>query len=176
MVEVIEAYRDFIPATNATATVEDLLASVPEEHLIGLWRVVLTNSAALTGHRKRSWSRSRGRKARHVHVQGLYHQRWRGEPAWIEVFVDKIEQSYPAWSLRLAVVRSVAFSEVVFHELGHHIHASQRPEHRDREDVADDWARRFARQYVRRRHRVVTAMLRPMFWARRSIRTLARRR
>jgi hypothetical protein len=45
MVEVIEAYRDFVPATKATATVEELLASVPEEHLIGLWHAVLTNSA-----------------------------------------------------------------------------------------------------------------------------------
>jgi hypothetical protein len=77
--------------------VEELLVSVPEEHLVGLWRVVLTNGAALTGRRKKGWSRSRGRKARHVQALGLYHHSFRGEPAWVELFVDKIEATYPRW-------------------------------------------------------------------------------
>ena len=51
MVEIVEAYKEFLPPCNARASVERLLASVPEEQLVGLWRVVLTNAAALTGKR-----------------------------------------------------------------------------------------------------------------------------
>ncbi len=161
MVEVVEAYRDFVPPCNAQAAVEELLRSVPEKYLGGLWRIVLTNGAALTGKRRRSWSWSRGRKARHAEVRGLYHQEWHGAPAWIELFVDKIVEGPPDWALRLPLVRSVLFGAVVYHELGHHIHALQRPEHREREDVADDWQIRLGRGHIRRRHPIARVGLWP---------------
>jgi len=162
MVEVVEAYRDFVQPCNARAAVEELLRSVPEEHLSGLWRIVVTNGAALTGKRRRSWSWSRGRKARHAEVRGLYHQEWRGEPAWIELFVDKVVDGPPAWALRLPLVRSLLFGAVLYHEVGHHIHARQRPEHRDREDVADDWQARLGRAHIRQRHPIARVGLWPV--------------
>ena len=152
MIEVIEAYTDFVPPRYARAVVQELLVSVPEKHFVGLRRIVLTNAAALTGPRKRRWSRSRGKKVHHTAVLGLYYREWRGEPAWIELFVDKIVAGPPAWALRLPVVRSVAFGHVLYHELGHHIHTRHRPEYRDREDVADSWEERLVRAHIQQRH------------------------
>ena len=162
MVDVVEAYKDFRPPCNARDAVADLLANVPQEHLAGLQSVVLTNAGALPGRRRRGWSWWRGRKARHTEVAGLYHGAWHGEEPWIELFVDQVLSDAPAWALRLPVVRSLLFGTVLFHEIGHHIHAVQRPEHREREDVADEWQRRLARAYLKRRHRLAGLLLRPL--------------
>ncbi len=162
MVDIVEAYKDFRPRCDARGVVADLLASVPQEHLAGLRSVVLTNARALAGRRRRGWSWWRGRKARHTEVAGLYHGAWQGEEAWIELFVEQVLSGAPSWALRLPLVRSVLFGTVLFHEIGHHIHAVQRPEHREREDVADDWQRRLAREHVKRRHRLAGLVLRPL--------------
>jgi hypothetical protein len=156
--------------------VEDLVRSLPEEYQVGLRRIVLTNAAALTGKRKRSWSWSRGRKARHTNVLGLYHQEWNGQPAWVELFVDRTVEGTPDWALRVPVVRSLAFGTVLYHEIGHHIHARQRPEHRDREAVADDWQRRLIRVHIRRRHPIARACLWPVLQIARVVRSLLRSR
>jgi hypothetical protein len=37
---------------------------------------------------------------------------------------------------------------VLFHEIGHHVHARVRPEFREKEDVADDWGKKLLRNYV----------------------------
>jgi hypothetical protein len=142
VVEVIEAYRQYRPASNVRVTVQELLVTVPPGQLSGLARVVLTNALALTGVRKRHWSWYRGKKLRHAAgAAGLYHRATRTEPAWIEVFVDRTLSSAPRWVLRFKFVLSGWLGRVLFHEIGHHIHATQRPEHRQREDVADEWAK-----------------------------------
>jgi hypothetical protein len=150
--------------------VEDLLSSVPPEHMVGLAQIVLTNSGALTGQRKRSWTRRLGRKVRHVDAAGLYHQAWKGQPAWIELFVDQVAIGMPALLLRVRLLRSMVFGTVLFHEIGHHIHRVMRPEHREREHVADDWAMRLGRIHIRRRHPVARVILRPIVWTLRQMR------
>jgi hypothetical protein len=165
VVEVVEAYREYRPGSKVRRTVQELLNTVPPGQLSGLGRVVLTNSLALTGARKRRWSWYRGKKLRHAGgAAGLYHHATRTEPAWIEVFVDQALSSVPGWTLRLLLVRSGFLGRVLFHEIGHHIHATQRPEHRDREDVADEWQKKLMRMHARRRHIVATTLLRPLFW------------
>jgi hypothetical protein len=173
MVEIVEAYRDFTVPSNVRASVAELLATVPPEFLTGLGRVVLTNSAALTGARKRGRSWSRGRKARHSHVAGLYHAAWQGQPAWIEIFVDKTLDGPPRWLLGLRLVRNLLLAFALFHELGHHIHKVQRPEHKEPETVADEWGHGLSREYVRRRHPIAWYVLRPAarlvrWWKRRA--------
>jgi hypothetical protein len=39
--------------------------------------------------------------------------------------------------------KDLDFSELLFHELGHHIHRMQRPEYEGRENVADNGARNY---------------------------------
>jgi hypothetical protein len=162
MVDIVEAYRDFAVPCDARTSVAELLDTVSSERLVGLGQVVLTNSAALSGARKRARSRSRGRKARHSEVAGLYHGAWRGQPAWIEIFVDKSLAGPPRWLLKVRLLRNLLLADTLFHELGHHIHKVQRPEHREQEDVADDWGRRLSREYVRREHPIAWAILRPV--------------
>lgn len=162
MTEVVEAYRGYSPPCDLQATVEELLGVVPAEYLVGLQRVVLTNTAALAGTRKRRWSWHRGRKVRHTDAAGLYHHATRSEPAAIEVFVDQALADAPAWALRLRFVRTTLIGEVLFHEVGHHIHARHRPEYRDREDVADEWGRKLSRRHFRRRHKLLAFMLAPI--------------
>lgn len=165
MVEVIEHYQEFSPPCDAKAVVEDLLSSAPPELLAGLRSVVLTNTKALTGGRKRRHSRSRGGKVQHAGVLGLYHPTWNGEPAWIEVFVDQTLAGRPAWLLHLSLFRAIFLGSVLYHELGHHIHATAKPEHREKEKVADEWQTRLARRHVRSRHPLTAAFLRPVIWA-----------
>ena len=41
--------------------------------------------------------------------------------------------------LKIPFIREGPIVDVFFHEIGHHIHHSIRPEFREREDVADVW-------------------------------------
>jgi hypothetical protein len=40
------------------------------------------------------------------------------------------------------------FSDVLYHEIGHHIHATRRPEHREKEDVAEKWKARLESKFI----------------------------
>lgn len=162
MVEIVEAYQDFTPPSSVRDSVAELLATVRPQHLMGLGRVVLTNSAALTGARKRGRSWSRGKKARHSDVGGLYHAAWKGQSAWIELFVDRTFEDAPRWLLSLRLVRNLLLAHTLFHELGHHIHKVERPERREREAVADDWGHQLSRYYARVKHPIAWFLLRPL--------------
>ena len=61
--------------------------------------------------------------------------------------MDNNFDGYPAWILKIGSIAAVAFSRTLFHELGHHIHKTQAPEHFEREDVADKWKRRVSRNF-----------------------------
>jgi len=87
-------------------------------------------------------------------------------------FVDRIVEGTPLLLLRIPIVRAVVFGRVLFHEVGHHIHKVMRPEHREPEHVADDWARRLGRIHIRRRHAVARALLLPVRWTSRVLRRI----
>ncbi len=141
------AYRDFIPTINARRAVGRLLSGIPDKYLSGLKAIVLTSAEGLSHNRRRHKTLSRKRKVLIRESRGLYHQKWQNEPAWIEVFVDNVCQGWPSWLLRIPFFRDLAFADVVFHELGHHIQKTQVPEFKEREDVADKWSKRLSRHY-----------------------------
>jgi hypothetical protein len=176
VVEIIEHYRDYAPPIDMTRAVSELLSGTDPGHLRGLATVVLTNASALSGGRRRGRSWSRGRKAKHTEVRGLYHAAWRGDPAWIELFVDNMTEGVPTWLLRVPLGRTLTLGSVVFHEIGHHLHATRHPEHREQEDVADTWAKTLGNQYSQRRHPTARTVLRPVLWALRPIVAWLRRR
>lgn len=64
----------------------------------------------------------------------------------------------PGW---IPLVREIEFADVLFHEVGHNIHYEKRPEHREKEDVAEDWGSRLIAGYVRRRYWFLTPLLLP---------------
>jgi len=44
------------------------------------------------------------------------------------------------------------FADVLYHEVGHHIHATRRPEYRDKEDVAEAWSAKLSRGFFQSRY------------------------
>jgi hypothetical protein len=43
-------------------------------------------------------------------------------------------------------------SDVLYHEIGHHIHAVHEPTYQQREDIANCWRRELWRQFLRKRY------------------------
>jgi hypothetical protein len=66
--------------------------------------------------------------------------------------VDKIVRGLPAVPRRIAFLRELWFGHVLFHEVGHHIHNTIRPEHTEREDVADKWASKLNVNFIRKKY------------------------
>ena len=151
-VRITEAYRDYAPSRNIHSSVRKLLDTVPEKFLVGLDCVVLTNMAGQPRRKRLGKVTRRGRRIPQSRVVGYYHQAWNGSPAWIELFIDQILKgggNYPLW---LPLFREVLLGHVLFHELGHHIHVVVRPEHREKEDVADDWGTRLNNNFLRKKY------------------------
>ena len=164
--EVITNFSGYAPPFEPVPMVKRMLASVPSKYLIGLKQVVLTNSSGLPRKRRRAVTRSRNRKVKIVEARGLYHQAWQGEEAWVEIFLDNVLERFENhWAGKLGFMREAEISDVLFHEIGHHIHFSVRPEHREKEDVADVWKVRLGKIYLRQRRpllNMVQNLLRPI--------------
>ena len=151
-VVIREAYKDFTPSVPAYSIVKRMLSYVPAKYLGGLQTIILTNAASLNHKRRRHKTWSRKKKGLIREARGLYHEPWNGEPAWIELFVDNIVASMLPAMRWLPPARDLDFAEVLFHEIGHHIHKTKIPIYREQENVADDWAKRLSRRYYRRRY------------------------
>jgi len=150
-VRISEAYRNYTPPLDASAIVRKLLRTVPKKYLQGLDCVVLTNGSALSRKDRvgRVWSRKR--KFDKTRVLGLYHHGTRNSLPWIELRVDKIVAAFteaPFFFRVISLLREIVFGHVLFHELGHHIHRTIRPEHIEKEDVADKWAGKLNASFI----------------------------
>jgi len=152
--QIVEAYKTYLPPFNAAKTVRLLLRYVPPQYVAGLKTIVLTNQQAMSHDQRRRKLWSRRRKVPMNRVRGRYFQAWKGNPAWIELFVDKIitDDFFSRMAMRIPLARAVGVGEVLYHEIGHHIHKTQRPEYREREDVADDWDPKMGRTFLRTRY------------------------
>lgn len=150
---ITTAFSNYEPAFDAVAMVRRIMDSVPEKYLRGLGEVVLTNTGALPRHRRRSVSKSRGRKVRLKQARGMYHPASQKSGAWIEIFVGNTLNCWGSgWLQRTNWFRETELSQVLFHEIGHHIHFTIRPEHREKEDLADVWKVRLQKKYIRQRY------------------------
>ncbi|HEV8573462.1 MAG TPA: hypothetical protein VGR43_02020 [Dehalococcoidia bacterium] len=166
MVKVVEYYRDWVPPTGVRRTIDRLLEATPQQYLIGLRSVVLTNAASLTGKRRRGTTVSRKRKVALNRCGGLYHRSRHDQQASIEIFVDNCLEPLPTRLRNVSLFLDLGLGPVWFHELGHHIHSTVAREYGERENVADRWSRRLFRPYFRRNYWWLTALffpLRPLF-------------
>jgi len=150
--EIIESYRDFAPPARLRTFVEQLLGSVPANYLRGLKAIVLSNQRALTRNQRRQKIWGRGRKHRLAEARGAYYGATNSSPATVWLYVDNILKMSPPWTLRIPVVRYAELGEVLFHEIGHHIHAVHVPVYDGKENVAEDWSRRLGRQFFRKHY------------------------
>jgi hypothetical protein len=160
---VITNFIGYTPSFDVVPIAERMLASIPPKYLVGLSEVVLTNSSGLPRKLRRSVTKARKRKVRIAEVRGLYHPAWHGSRAWIEIFVDNTLKNWEkGWWLSVRFYRESLIGDVLFHEIGHHIHATAQPEFREKEDVADGWKLRLTRQYIRFRHPWLRTLLFPI--------------
>jgi len=148
------SFSGYEPPFDAVPIVRRMLDSVPEKYLVGLGEVVLSNASGLPRKQRRSITKSRRRKVRFDETGGLYHPTFNGKRAWIEIFVDNVLRGWErGWWLRIPFIREGRLADILFHEVGHHIHFTCRPEYREKEDVADVWMVRLRRNYSRQRFR-----------------------
>ena len=129
MIEIKSAYRDYRPPVNAEKAIRRMIDLTQPEYLAGLRTVVLCNAAGLNHERRRSKTRRRGETVAIRDCGGLYHPKWKGEPAWIEIFVDNVLDGWPRLFVAIPPARDLLLGRVLFHELGHHIHATIVPKH-----------------------------------------------
>ena len=76
--------------------------------------------------------------------------------------MDKIIEGLKGAPRWLPIAREVVFGDVLFHELGHHIHKTIRPEHTEKEDVADKWASKLNADFVRKKYRYAMPVIVPV--------------
>jgi len=151
-VEIQENYKDYTPPAWVRRTVLRLADGIPANYLKGLKTISLTNSDGLNHARRRKKTKSRNRKVAIRECQGLYHRKWHAQSAKIELFVDKIAHRWPRLLLTVPLFQDLLLSNVLFHEIGHHVHRTSAPEHREREDVAEDWRNKLNSLYIRQRY------------------------
>jgi hypothetical protein len=182
-VSLREFYNDYVPPRYVFKTVRTLLNSIPEKYVRGLDCVVLTNQSGLPRRDRLGKTTSRKRRLPQSSVAGRYHPAWQGKLPWIEIFVDKICTEPPnggglirRWLGTLPLTREFLLGRVLFHEVGHHAHATVAPEHREKEDVADAWARRLSKNFIRNKYWYLVPVRKPMAWLLRAWAAELRRR
>jgi hypothetical protein len=161
-VRIVEAYRDYQPPFDATKLVGKLLVTVPDKYLRGLDCILLTNASGLARKDRlgRVWSRKR--KFGKALVLGRYHGSSRNSLPYIELRVDKIAVGLRRTAfLGITLLREVAFGHILFHEIGHHIHHTIRPQSEEKEDRADAWAGKLNGNFVRQHYWYVLPVLIP---------------
>ena len=149
---VVESYRDFDPPVSFRHSVDTLLRYVPRKYLVGLKTIVLTNRAGLTRDKRRQKVWSRNRKVRLAESMGSYSRAWRSSPATVWLYVDNIVEAGATWWNWVPVLRYMIPAEVLYHEIGHHIHTEHRPVHEGRENVAEDWSGKLWGNFCRKHY------------------------
>ena len=117
----------------------------------GLDCVVLTNQSGAPRRERLGKVTSRKRRVPQSRVFGRYHPAYNGKLAWIELLVDNLSRGISLHPL-VPFLRTAVFGHVLFHEIGHHIDATIKPEFREKEDVADSWSKKLGKIYFRKRY------------------------
>ena len=162
VIEIHERYKVTVPPAWFRPTVERLLESLRPEHVGGLRSVVLTDSAGI-GREKTG--RVGCRKYDRDKCRGFYYQEWRGQPAWIQLVTDNIIAGCPTFLMRLQLFRDQGVAEVLYHEVGHHLHMTVGSATRGGEEAAESWRKRLSRIHFRRRYwylRPIVVVLQPL--------------
>ncbi len=159
-VEVVESYREYEPPFPVVPIVHDLLRCVPRKYLNGLGSIILTDAAGQSRRERRKTTLSHKKKVSLNEARGFYQPAWDGEKPYIQLHVDRVApaKSDSKNTLEQAVEKIIEpvqrrflFAMVLYHELGHHIHFTKCPEHRERENVADKYRDVLIKRFFLRR-------------------------
>ena len=157
---IVESYREFEPPGNFRQTVETLLHYVPQKYLNGLKTIVLTNRGGLSSKERKHKVWSRNRKVRLAECLGSYSRASKSSPAAVWLYVDNIVEAGISWWSWIPVLRYAVTGEVLYHEIGHHIHAAHHPVHEGKENVAEDWSSRLSKNFYRKHYWYMYPLLR----------------
>ena len=145
---IVEVYRDYVPPQSVRPIIEDLLKTVPPRYLVGLQTIILTNQAAQPRKIQRQKTWSRNHKIKLVKARGYYSGASRTSQASITLHIDNILKGASASDLKLPLVRYFSLGTVLYHEIGHHIHAEHNPIYEGKENVAEDWSDKLWQRFV----------------------------
>jgi hypothetical protein len=165
---IVESYRDYSPPPTFRRLVEDLLKAVPPRYLVGLKTIILTNHAAGTRAQKRHKVWSRNRKIRLTDALGYYSAATRSSQATIVLHVDRILKGMRPWELRAPLLCYMPIAIVLYHEIGHHIHAEHKPVHEGKENVAEDWSNKLGGPFYRQHYWYLMPVFYPIVLFRRT--------
>jgi integrase len=88
--------------------------------------------------------------------RGVQGPRTRGSIAlWVAtvwLYVDNNAEAQATWRNWVPLLRYMMPAEVLYHEIGHHIHAVHRPIHDGRETFAEDWSRKLWGRFCRKHY------------------------
>ena len=151
-VKIDEQYYNYRPPVRVYASVELLLRYVPEEHLKGLRTITITNSDYMRKWLKGKYTQEK-RRFRAADCRGMYS----GGQIWLI-----LDQIYDAeLFMIIPPVRTIFIGEVLYHEIGHHIHAMEQAGFRkDKEAFADEWRDKLMQTFMRQRYWYLTGVLR----------------
>jgi hypothetical protein len=152
---IAKNYRNYSPPVDIAPTVEMLLNYVPEKYVAGLDYIELTNSTS-TRKLRRGKTLSRSKKVKMSRCCGFYY----GDH--IQILVDNLLNGAPKWMVRWPICRAILVGQVLYHEIGHHIHATQIPVYKEPEDVADQWCLYLLRQFLAKRYWYIMPVRRPL--------------
>jgi len=163
-IKIVEEYHEYTPPVRVRGAVELLMSHVPREHLEGLRKVVLTNSARLLQSNKGKYD-FYGKRQRLGELRGFY------TGGYIYLVTDRILDCYHELSLMVPIVRTLVMAEILYHELGHHINRRDQPGYREnREEAADEWRDELLFAFFEKRYwylvrvlRVYKKLLHPLF-------------
>jgi hypothetical protein len=160
MLRIRENYEDYEPPVWVARTVERLLSSLSAGHVSGLSGVVLTESTKIGKGKSR---RVEGRKSARNRCLGMYQHKRHGEPAAIFLVVDNILDDDPHlhW---LQFWRDSILGDVLFHEIGHHLHATVGSAASGGEASANEWRRRLWRIHLWRKYWYLRPIVKPVRW------------
>lgn len=173
--ELVLFLKDEGAYKHIRASVARILAETPPQYLAGLRQVTLSEATALTGRAKRERLSAAGRKVPVQKCLGLYHRKHHGRPASIELFVDNIARGWPRSFFIVPPIADFVIARTLFHELGHHLHATSAREFREPEVVAEEWQRRLGRAYFRRKYSYLRPLVLPAAWLVRRLRSRRRK-
>jgi hypothetical protein len=167
--EIVENYRSFEPPANFNKMLEELLDAVPAKYFVGLRSIVLTNQSALTRDQRRQKVWSRNRKIRLADARGCYYGATKSSPATVWLYVDNILRSEPPRFRRMPILRYDALGTVLYHEIGHHIHAVHQPVYEGKENVAEDWSKKLFVRFLKLRYWYLRPVLFPVWLLKRLV-------
>ena len=164
MIKIQENYKEYIPHSKISKSVERLVSDLPQKWIAGLGTIILTNTNALNNKRKRQNTKYRTREVSLNKCAGWYMKKWDNQPAYIELLVDNIFLDFPKWLYFSNFFVDYTLGYTIFHEIGHHIHKTQSPEFKEKEDVANKWRDKLTKSYFPKKYWYIIYPVRPIFY------------